>query len=116
VRGWLFAIARHRVVDHVRADRARPGDGTSLSPEDLFDVVGDQGRFSDTVLDRWLVEEALLRLSPDHRRVLVDVHLRGRPAGMVAAEIGVPVGTVRSRVFYGLRMLRVVLDEMGVEL
>ena len=41
--------------------------------------------------------------------------MRGRPYGEVAAELGVPVGTVRSRVFYGLKALRLALDEMGVE-
>ncbi len=35
-------------------------------------------------------------------------------AGEVAAELGVPVGTLRSRVFYGLKALRVAMDEMGV--
>ena len=33
----------------------------------------------------------------------------------VAAELGIPVGTLRSRVFYGLKSLRTVMDEMGVE-
>jgi len=52
-------------------------------------------------------------VSPDHRRVLIDVHLRGRPIADVAAELGVPPGTVKSRVYYGLRALRVVLEELG---
>ena len=115
LRGWLFAIARNAIVDQVRRARVRPGDATTRSPEDLFDAVGDDGHFSDAVLDRWLVEEALRRLSPEHRTALVETHLRGRSAVEVAAEAGVPVGTLRSRVFYGLKMLRVALDEMGVE-
>ena len=50
------------------------------------------------------------------RAPLVETYLRGRPYAEVAAELGVPVGTVRSRVFYGLKALRLVLDEMGVSL
>ena len=60
------------------------------------------------------------------RRVLraagtVDVvHLRMADLGSmvaaeVAAELGIPVGTLRSRVFYGLKALRLAMEEMGVE-
>lgn len=115
LRGWLFAIARNILIDHVRKARVRPGDGTVLNPEDLLDAVGDDGRFSDAVLDRWLVEEALLRLSPGHRGALVETYLRGRRYAEVSAEAGVPVTTIRTRVFYGLKALRLALDEMGVE-
>ena len=51
----------------------------------------------------------------DHRRVLVEVYYRARPYAEVARELGVPVGTVKSRVYYGLRALRLALEEMGVE-
>ena len=45
---------------------------------------------------------------------LVETYLRGRPYAEVAAEQDIPVGTLRSRLFYGLKALRVVMDEMGV--
>ena len=44
----------------------------------------------------------------------MQIHLRERPYGEVAAELGIPLGTLRSRVFYGLKALRVAMDEMGV--
>jgi RNA polymerase sigma-70 factor, ECF subfamily len=44
----------------------------------------------------------------------VETYLRGRPYAEVAAEQGIPLGTLRSRLFYGLKALRVVMDEMGV--
>ena len=61
------------------------------------------------------VEEALRRIGEDHRAAIVQTHLRGRPHAEVAAEFGIPVGTLRSRVFYGLKALRLALEEMGVE-
>jgi RNA polymerase sigma-70 factor (ECF subfamily) len=67
----------------------------------------------DRALLTWQVEEALTRLSEDHRRVLVAVHLQGRPLADVAAELRIPVGTVKSRAYYALRALRVVLEELG---
>ena len=47
---------------------------------------------------------------------LRETYLRDRPYAEVAGELGIPVGTLRSRVFYGLKALRGVLDEMEVTL
>jgi RNA polymerase sigma-70 factor (ECF subfamily) len=60
-----------------------------------------------------VVEEALYRLSDEHRRAVVEVYYQGRAAVDVAAELGVPAATIRSRLFYGLRALRLSLDELG---
>ena len=116
LRVWLFAIVRNVVVDLARrraaASWARvPGTGDAV--EQSLDPVPDD---TDAVLDRWLVEEALQRLSPEHRYVIVETHLRGRPYDEVAAEAGVPTGTLRSRAFYALKALRIAMDEMGVTL
>jgi RNA polymerase sigma factor, sigma-70 family len=46
------------------------------------------------------------------RNVVIDL---GRPYAEVAEELGVPEGTVKSRVYYGLNALRAVLEEMGYE-
>ncbi len=47
--------------------------------------------------------------------VLVETYYRGRPYAEVASDLGVPEGTARSRAFYGLRALRLALEEMGWE-
>jgi RNA polymerase sigma-70 factor (ECF subfamily) len=107
LRTWLFAILRNVVIDLGRARAARPrvaDGGIEPSVEPL-----------DEALLSWQVEEAMRRLGDDHRRVLVETHFRGRPYAEVAEELGVPEGTVKSRVYYGLRAMRVVLEEMGYE-
>jgi len=114
LRGWLFSIARNVVIDQVRRRAARPV--TPVAGENLVDLGGADTGFDETTMTSWLVEEALRRLSPEHRLVLVETYLRGRPYAEVSAETGVPVGTLRSRAFYGLKALRLVLDEMGVQL
>jgi RNA polymerase sigma-70 factor (ECF subfamily) len=43
----------------------------------------------------------------------VDTYYRGRSCAEVAAEAGIPEGTVRSRLFYGLKSLRLALEEIG---
>jgi RNA polymerase sigma-70 factor (ECF subfamily) len=61
----------------------------------------------------WLVEEALRRIRPEHRAVVVEIYFRGRPSSEVADLLGIPEGTVRSRLFYALKALRLALDEVG---
>ena len=107
LRTWLFAILRTVVIDLGRARAARPrvaAGGVEPSGEPL-----------DEALLAWQVEEAMRRIGEDHRRVLIETYWRGRPYAEVAEELGVPEGTVKSRVYYGLRALRVVLEEMGYE-
>jgi RNA polymerase sigma-70 factor (ECF subfamily) len=107
LRTWLFAILRNVVIDLGRARAARPGvaeQGIEPSVEPF-----------DEALLSWQIEEAMRRIGEDHRRVLVETYYRGRPYAEVAQELGVPEGTVKSRVYYGLRALRVVLEEMGYE-
>jgi RNA polymerase sigma-70 factor (ECF subfamily) len=110
LRTWLFAICRNVVIDMGRARSVRP---PLVGPEPA-DVADDDTAF-DRALIAWQVEEALRRLSADHRRVLVEVHYRGRSYQEVATALGVPEGTVKSRVYYALRALRLALEEMGVD-
>ncbi|OZM71995.1 RNA polymerase subunit sigma-70 [Amycolatopsis antarctica] len=113
LRVWLFAIARHVVVDQIRRAVSRPSS--------TFGLVADQPHgppargFDEQVMNAWLIEEALSRISAEHRAALVETYFRGRPCAEVAVEQGVPTGTLRSRVFYGLKSLRVIMEEMGVE-
>jgi RNA polymerase sigma-70 factor, ECF subfamily len=107
LRTWLFAILRNVVIDLGRARAARPG----VAPEGIEPSVEP----FDAALLSWQIEEAMRRIGEQHRRVLVETYYRGRPYAEVAEELGVPEGTVKSRVYYGLRALRVVLEEMGYE-
>ena len=107
LRTWLFAILRNVVIDLGRARASRPRvaeSGIEPSVEPL-----------EQALLAWQVEEAMRRIGDDHRRVLLETHFRARPYAEVAAELGVPEGTVKSRVYYGLKALRVALEEMGYD-
>ncbi len=108
LRTWLFAICRNVVIDLKRARAVRPAVAVAAPPEHAAEI--DE---FERALMTVQIEEALQQVSDRHRTVLVEVHLRGRPVADVAGELGVPRGTVHSRLYYGLKALGVVLEEMG---
>ena len=113
-RTWLFAILRNVVIDIGRARRSRPPLASAHEGEAVGEGrVGAAEDGIERMLTVWEVEAALAELADDHRRVLVEVHWRGRPYAEVADELGIPEGTVKSRVYYALRALRLALEEMG---
>jgi RNA polymerase sigma-70 factor, ECF subfamily len=107
-RTWLFAIARNAVVDAVRSRQRRP---IAIAEPDDGDLVAHDA--ATTVADRLALQAAMRILSDDHRRALIEVHVRGRSYDDVASELDVPVGTVRSRVFYALRKVRDTMVDQG---
>lgn len=108
VRAWLFTVARNLVIDHLRSARRTRERATSRLPD------REEHDRTQAVLDAWLVADALASLSPDHRTVVVGAYYGGRSVAELAAELGVPPGTVKSRLHYGLRALRLALQEKGV--
>ncbi len=69
---------------------------------------------TDRAVESWIISEALQRLSPQHREVLVEGYYQGRSVNEAASRLGVPPGTVKSRTYYALRSLKLVLEELGV--
>ncbi|MGA6183536.1 sigma-70 family RNA polymerase sigma factor [Nocardia iowensis] len=106
VRTWLLAILRNVIIDMVRARAARPGDIGWDEVGELADIRYAHPDFTDGLIDGLLVAELLSRLPGPQREAVVEVILRDRGYQEVADDIGVPVGTVKTRVHYGLRSLR----------
>lgn len=109
-RAWLFTVARHLVIDDKRSARNLHEFGTDVLPE----RPGAEESESDAVLDAWLVSDALAELSVEHRAVIVHAYYGGRSIAEISRELDVPEGTVKSRIHYGLRALRLALQERGV--
>ncbi len=107
-KAWLFTVARNLVIDGKRSAYARHEFATETMPER---IVEDH---TDALLDAWLVSDALSTLSNDHRLVVVHAYYRGQSIAEIAAELEIPAGTVKSRLHYALRALRLALQERGV--
>lgn len=116
LRVWLFGIARNVVIDLHRSRAARPWLRELADHETMARMALPGPDGWDALMHRWLVEEALRRIGDDHRTAVEQTYLADRPYDEVAADLGIPVSTLRSRVFYALKALRVVMDEMEVSL
>lgn len=108
LRGWLFTIERRVLIDMARKRSAHPTQSIEHEPIAQVDEI-------ERALVGWQVEEAIRRLRPEHRQVLVRTYFGQRSGQELAWELGIPEGTVRSRLFYALRSLRLIMDEMGWE-
>jgi RNA polymerase sigma-70 factor, ECF subfamily len=107
-RAWMFTVARNLVIDGKRSARNIHEIGMDTLPE------RETGDKTDALLDAWLVADALATLSGEHRAVIVHAYYAGRSVAEIARELEIPSGTVKSRMHYALRALRLALQEKGV--
>jgi RNA polymerase sigma-70 factor, ECF subfamily len=108
VRAWLFTVARNLVIDDRRSARYTRELQTEYLPERSSpDAIGP-------AFDKWILSDALLSLSVDHRTVIVRAYYLGQTVADIAQQEGIPEGTVKSRLHYALRALRISLQERGV--
>ncbi|MFI2234648.1 sigma-70 family RNA polymerase sigma factor [Streptomyces chrestomyceticus] len=98
---WLFRVARNVVIDWSRRDRSRPAVPTGLPPE----TAGPADEIA-RVVERTHVVELLAQLSRPHREVLVYTYLLGCSGPDTAHALGIPPGTVKSRLHHAMHRLR----------
>jgi RNA polymerase sigma-70 factor, ECF subfamily len=109
-RAWLFTVARNMVIDEWRTARFR-NESAIADPGRTYERAGADE--ADSAVDRLLLSDALTRLSQAHREVIQRSYYQGWSTAQIAADLGIAEGTVRSRLHYAVRALRLVLDEMG---
>ena len=107
LRTWLFTIERRVILD-IAAQQAR----SRTVPVEPGEEPASEDRLEAAMLG-WQMESALEQLDPEHRMVITELYFNGRTGREVAELFALPEGTVRSRAFYALRMLRLLLEEAG---
>jgi RNA polymerase sigma-70 factor (ECF subfamily) len=106
---WIAMIAHRRAVDRVRAEqRSADRDRRAASPDIAYDEVAESAEHN---LDRERVRQCLKRLTDLQREVVTLAYYRGYTYREVAGLLGVPAGTVSTRMRDGLIRLR---DCLGV--
>lgn len=111
VRGWLYTVARRIVIDEWRTGRHR----LEVVSEQLPERPDPAADIAERTVDRQIVLAALRTLSPAHRAVVVECYLRAATVAEAAETLGIPVGTVKSRLHYALHALRLAVTELGVK-
>ena len=96
---WLHQVLRNRCRDLLR----RRGRVREIAIADHDAIAPDPG---DARIEQTAVLAAFDRLSVDDRRILALHHLEGRPLAEVARDLGIPVGTAKSRLFAARRTLQ----------
>ncbi len=106
LRAWLFAVMHSVFVNGVR--RARPA--ASLDGDAPHVERGDEAASAESALAVRQIRDALLRLPEEQRQVVLLVGLEQFSYAEAAEVIGVPIGTVMSRLSRGRERLRQLLD------
>ncbi|HET6499475.1 MAG TPA: sigma-70 family RNA polymerase sigma factor [Amycolatopsis sp.] len=108
LRAWLYTVARRIVIDGWRSRQARPQEVEEADA----DAIGVPDE-SDRTLSSMVVYQALQCLSPEQREVVSQTYLRDRTVHEVASDLGIPPGTVKSRIHHAVRALRRALRDRG---
>jgi RNA polymerase sigma-70 factor (ECF subfamily) len=107
-RRWLFTIMHHLFIDQMRkVDRRGEAAMISLDTDEALSAPADQ---MDTVASREIVN-ALHAISPERRVALVLVAIEGFSYAEAANMLGVPAGTLMSRISRGREELRGLLED-----
>jgi RNA polymerase sigma factor (sigma-70 family) len=107
---WILTLVHRRAVDLVRREDRRRGEPLEESEE--AEATGPTVPEEVEVRDRrTAVQAALQRLPDDQRQALELAYYGGFTQSELAERLGVPLGTIKSRMFAGLRQLRALLGE-----
>lgn len=102
---WLHRLVVHACYVEARTQRRWTAKVRVLSP--TIEATADP---SSAVVDRDEIEHSFRELSPEQRAVVVLHHYYGYPLTEIATLLGIPEGTARSRLHYGVRRIRAALD------
>jgi len=104
---WLYRLAANHVIDHGR--RARRERGRSDLPTDLTDPAPGAAAGMEASERAQLLRAALEEVPPRFREALFLVYIEGLKLGEAARLLGVPQGTIKSRLMRGRTALRRIL-------
>jgi RNA polymerase sigma factor (sigma-70 family) len=111
VSTWIFTIARNLRVDHFRRIGNRTAEMNELDGEDdMPDVLPQPDELLLTRQREAGVRQAMAQLPPEQAHVLRLSFYEEQPHSQIAQALGLPLGTVKSRVRLAVRHLRRLLD------
>jgi RNA polymerase sigma-70 factor, ECF subfamily len=118
---WLANIARHRAIDELRRRSVRPERNQVVWLEDSgmeqhagLPLSGGLEDEIEISIQEQKIRQVVNSLPPDQRLVLEMAYFKGMPHGQIAAQLGEPLGTIKSRIRLGMQRLRDALRDEGI--
>jgi RNA polymerase sigma-70 factor, ECF subfamily len=116
VSTWLTSIARHRAIDQLRRQSVRP-EGKSLIWSDVAPEAEPSGELPaqdvELRIQRQRVRAAVAQLPDEQKQVLALAYFQGYSQAAIAEALGLPLGTVKTRVRLAMEKLREMLKAEG---
>jgi len=109
---WILTLVHRRAVDLVRREERRRADSLEEAPEQGGSGADEEAWLR---LQRERVQEALRELPDQQREALELAYYGGFTQSELAERLGLPLGTIKSRMFSGLARLRELLGDPGLE-
>ncbi|MEV7091237.1 sigma-70 family RNA polymerase sigma factor [Amycolatopsis sp. NPDC051045] len=109
LRGWLLTVARRIVIDGWRNRRVRPQEVALEIPENA-----ESADRADSSLAALTITRALRELDAKYQSVVHETYLAGNTVRHAAEILGIPEGTVKSRLYTAMRQLRKALGEVTI--
>jgi RNA polymerase sigma factor (sigma-70 family) len=109
---WLLTLVHRRSVDLVRREERRRVEPLDDVPPEGGEATEDEAALRER---RQIVQHALRRLPTEQREALELAYYGGYTQTQLAERLGVPLGTIKSRMFGGLTKLRELLAQAGLE-
>lgn len=107
---WLYKLTANAAVDHLRREKRRPAAVPLENAGEPADPHTPQEELERRELHR-AVQQALDRLTPEHREVLLLRQMQGLSYQEIGAALSLEEGTVKSRISRAKRQLRTILAE-----
>ena len=115
VRSWLMGMVHHRAVDAIRREEAQRRRAQDIQTSEVL-VVEDPAEAVVEELgvpeERKVVRAALEVLPPEQRQVIELMYFGGLSQSRISEQLGLPLGTVKSRTLLGMRRLRAAMVGM----
>jgi RNA polymerase sigma factor (sigma-70 family) len=105
---WILTLVHRRAVDLVRREDRRRADPLEAAPEGAGDAVPEEAELRSR---RAAVQGALQQLPEEQRQTLELAYYGGYTQSELAERLGVPLGTIKSRMFTGLSRLRELIPQ-----
>lgn len=104
---WIMNIARNRCIDEIRSKTFKNQKENQSLDDSVYEV--DKGNNAELKVDTIGLRSVVERLRPEQKKLLELVYFGGYTHGEAAKELGIPLGTVKTRVRNSILELRKIL-------